>query len=228
MANYSRPLWDTPRFFNSWNDTNFIFLLPAGQALQKEWHTFVAELLSRRFQWCLAREMEAGSGRVLTALHGLEIFKNYFMCVRLCTGVVCVCVCVCGPPFTCWCSVHFPLKRTQPPEIKINKTVLLRERKRHTAHRVASARYAVLVRGGTYPGAGGYLPWWGVPTLVGGTYPGGGYLPWWEGGTYPGGRGVPILVGGGYLPWYPIQTWEGRYPPTLPEGRYPPNPDLGR
>ena len=82
---------------------------------------------------------------------------------------------------------------------------------------------------------GGYLPWWGVPTLVGGTYPGGGYLPRW-GGTYPGGGylpwwGVPTLVGGtypgggGYLPW-----WGGTYPsggvPTLVGGtylgRYPP------
>ena len=38
---------------------------------------------------------------------------------------------------------------------------------------------------------GRYLPWWGVPTLVGGTYP--------SGGTYPGG-GVPTWLGG-YLPW---------------------------
>ena len=63
-----------------------------------------------------------------------------------------------------------------PINLKSNKTVLLRERKRHTARRVASTRHAVLAGGG-----GG-----GVPTLVGGgTYPGGG------GGTYPG---------GGYLP----------------------------
>ena len=44
----------------------------------------------------------------------------------------------------------------------INKTVLLRERKRHTARRVASTRYAVLGGGGggTYLGwgGGGYLP----------------------------------------------------------------------
>ena len=42
-----------------------------------------------------------------------------------------------------------------------NKKVLLRERKRHSACRIASTRYAVLVGGG-----GG-----GVPALVG------GYLP---------------------------------------------------
>ena len=48
----------------------------------------------------------------------------------------------------------------------------MRERKRHTARHVASARHAVPVGGGvvTYPGEGGYLPWWG-------------YLLWW-GGTY--------------------------------------------
>ena len=51
----------------------------------------------------------------------------------------------------------------------------------------------------------------GVPTLVGGTYPGGGYLPWW-GGTYSGG-GVPSL-GGGYLLW-------GRVPTLGEEGTYP-------
>ena len=79
-----------------------------------------------------------------------------------------------------------------------NKKVLLHERKRHTAHRVAS-------------------PWWGVPTLAGGvptlaggvpTMAGGGYLPWlggtyfgWGGGTYLGqGGGVPTLAGG-YPPW---------------------------
>ena len=51
-----------------------------------------------------------------------------------------------------------------------NKKVLLRERKRHTAHHVASPW------GDTYLG-------WGVPTLVGGPTLAGGYLPW-PGGTY--------------------------------------------
>ena len=41
-------------------------------------------------------------------------------------------------------------KNKRKTEMIFNKKVLLRERKRHTAHRVASARYAVMV--------GGYLP----------------------------------------------------------------------
>ena len=51
----------------------------------------------------------------------------------------------------------------------VNKKVLLRERKRHTARRVASARYAALSSGwGGYP-----IPGWGVPQsgLDGGWYP---------------------------------------------------------
>ena len=76
-----------------------------------------------------------------------------------------------------------------------NKKVLLRERKRHTDRRVASARYAVPVGGGV-PTLGGGVPTLvgGVPTLVGG----GGYLPW-TGGTYSGGGGT-YPGGGGYLP----------------------------
>ena len=92
-----------------------------------------------------------------------------------------------------WCS-----------KLQLNKIVLLRERKRHTARRVASP----------WPGGGGgtYVAWEstylsrGVPTLDGGTYLGGGwYLPWpdrylpWLGGTYLG-QGTPTLAGG-YLPW---------------------------
>ena len=44
----------------------------------------------------------------------------------------------------------------------LNKKVLLRERKRHTAHPVASARYAALSNG--WMGGGGYpiQSWWGV------------------------------------------------------------------
>ena len=94
--------------------------------------------------------------------------------------------------------------------------VLLRERKRHTARRVASTRHAVPVGGGggvpTLVGGylpwwwwGGYLPWWwGVPTLVGGTYHGGG-VPTMV-------VGVPTQVGGTYL---------GRYPPCQDLSRYP-------
>ena len=60
--------------------------------------------------------------------------------------------------------------------IRNNKKVLLRERKRHTARRVASVHCAD-------------LPWLGgVPTLAGGRGPG-GYLPW--SGSVPTLAGVP-------------------------------------
>ena len=79
----------------------------------------------------------------------------------------------------------------------------LPECKRHTAHRIASARHAVLVAG-TYSG-GGYLPWWG------GTYSGGG--------TYPG-RGVPTLVGG--VPTMVVGQYLPRWGGTYPRGGYLP------
>ena len=96
-------------------------------------------------------------------------------------------------------------------KILSDKTVLLRERKRHTARRVASTHSVVLGGGGGVPTLVG-----GVPTLVrgeylpcwGGTHPGGGGVPTLVGGTYPGG-GVPTLVGGTYLGTYP--------PPSRPE-----------
>ena len=75
----------------------------------------------------------------------------------------------------------------------VNKKVLLRERKRHTANRTASVHCADLSwLGSTYPGLG-------VPTLARE-----GYLPW-PGGTYPGWEGVPALVRG-YLPWPRVPT----------------------
>ena len=121
----------------------------------------------------------------------------------------------------------------------LNKTVLLRERKRPTARLVARG-------GGTYLGRG-YLPW--VPSVL--TWPGGtylchrvptlghpmswpvqGYPPWgtpiltWPGGTYlgvsphpdlPGGTylGVPhVLTCPGYVPWGThVLTWPGEYLP---------------
>ena len=110
----------------------------------------------------------------------------------------------------------------------IKKKVLLRERKRHTARGVASARYAVLSngkgRGVTHPvmmvggtpsshGRGGDTPsshggGWGVPhpDLAGGTPP--PSRPCW---------GIPLVP--------PIQTWDG-VPPTPGMG-YPHHPDLG-
>ena len=83
-------------------------------------------------------------------------------------------------------SVH--AKNFYMTEISHNKKVLLREHKRHTARRVASARYAVLSNGGggtpSSHGGGGYpiQSWWG------GTPSSPDW--WWEGG-------------------YPIQSWLG-------------------
>ena len=127
-------------------------------------------------------------------------------------------------------------KLIRSPNYLTNKKVFLCERKKHTAHCVASP----------YLYWRGYLPWWlrvtylgcwgggvptlvagGVPTLVargyylgwGGTYLDQGYLPW-LGGTYLGQRvtyldqevptlvGVPTLAGGTYL-------GQGRYLPWL-------------
>ena len=84
------------------------------------------------------------------------------------------------------------------------KKVLLRERKRHTARRVASARYAALSNGG---GAGGYpiQSWWGE----GGTP----IQSWW--GVPKGTTHHPDLARG--YPGYPptIHTWTG-VPPHHP------------
>ena len=118
-------------------------------------------------------------------------------------------------------------------KIMIHKKVLLRERKRYTARRVASARYAALSNGG---GGGEGLP---HPLLDRG-YPiqswlGGGEYPiqsWLEGVTplsrpgmgYPPIQtwdGVPLCpdLGWGTLPGQldgipPIQTWDGVPPPS--------------
>ena len=104
-------------------------------------------------------------------------------------------------------------------EIKLllNKKVLLRERERHTACRVASTCYAALVKGTPHSGI---RHGWGVPpSQVGGTsfpgggtpFPGRGYpLPRW--GTPGPWKGVPLPgPGKGYPPstW----TWEGGTPP---------------
>ena len=76
--------------------------------------------------------------------------------------------------------------------IIINKKVLLRERKRHTAHCVASP-----YRGGTYLGCGG-----DTHLCQGVTYLGWGYLPW-PGGTH---------LCRGYLPWLGLPTLAGVLP----------------
>ena len=127
-----------------------------------------------------------------------------------------------------------------------NKKVLLRERKRHTAHHVASARYAALCNGGRgYPISGRGYPISGkgypVQCLGRGGYPipgVGGYpisglgrgvpqVQTWDGvpphlrwGTPPDLRwGLP-----GNLGTLPTRTWDGVPPPHLDLGRgmYPP------
>ena len=122
-----------------------------------------------------------------------------------------------------------------------NKKVLLRERKRHTARRVACNRYADLSRGGTPSQVWGGTPshvWAGVPNPMSGQgYPipcPGGYPIPCRGGTPSQVQGVPHLRFGGYtipcpggypipcLGGYPIsilgvgypdQTWDGVPPP---------------
>ena len=79
-----------------------------------------------------------------------------------------------------------------------NKKVLLRERKRHTARRVASPW---LGGGGYLSWPGGYLPWGTLhPDLAGGNYLG-------QGDTYLG-WGVPTLARGVPTLGYPL-SWPG-------------------
>ena len=130
-------------------------------------------------------------------------------------------------------------------QYSINKKVLLRERKRHTARRVVSTPSVVLPYptrryppgGVPDPGTppGGYLTWvppWGVPDL--GTPPGED-LTWVPppGGTWPGypPRGVPDpgTPPGGYLTWVPRGVPDLGTPPGGYLTRVPPGgvPDLG-
>ena len=110
-----------------------------------------------------------------------------------------------------------------------NKKVLLCERKRHTARRVASTCCAGLVGGGRrgtpwrgVPPAGG-TPWWGVPPARGSTPAGGvpllGYPPVSWMGYPPPGKGYPPSAG-----WGTPHLW--RVPPCLGRG-YPPPPLAG-
>ena len=87
-----------------------------------------------------------------------------------------------------------------------NKKILLRERKRHTARRVASACYADLLgRGVPHLRSGGEpISGWGVP------HPRVGGVP------HPRVGGVPPRPGMGYPP-----------PPTPDLGWATPNPDMG-
>ena len=134
------------------------------------------------------------------------------------------------------------LGETTHAESIFNKKVLLRERKRHTARRVASTRYAALsnpdlVGGGTpsRPGQGGVPPTH-HPDLVGGGTPG---IPTPTIQTWSGGLPHPDLAWGGTLGTpqtgmeYP-PTWDGVLPldlgwgtPHLDLGWVPPYLDLG-
>ena len=120
-----------------------------------------------------------------------------------------------------------------------NKRVLLRERKRHTARRVAKQVLAMLggvsgLGGYPIPGLGGYPipgPGRGVPhprSRKGGTpsqVREGGYpIPGPGGVPVPGLGGYPILTWLGYPPG---QTWDGLPPLPRPEMGYPPYIDLG-
>ena len=100
-----------------------------------------------------------------------------------------------------WNDVQF-LKKTRKQKhnsiFLFNKKVLLRERKRHTAHRVASARYAALSNGD-----GGYSRYPPTPSR-----PGWGTPP-----RNPDLAGVPST----------IQTWLGHPPsPSRPDWGTPP------
>ena len=110
-------------------------------------------------------------------------------------------------------------------ETLLNKTVLLRERKRHTARRVASTPYVVLtgnppppparVPPPSWPGWGGY-PAGGVPDQ--GTPPARvpppGRVPPWAG--YPPARVPPPQLDLARYPPPPLDL--AGYPPRLPHG----------
>ena len=129
-----------------------------------------------------------------------------------------------------WC--FFYLLQIHRMKHSSNKKVLLRERKRHTARRVASARYdgggggtpSQVQRGYPVPGPGREVP---HPRSREGT------LSQLRGGTpsRPGwGEGVPpsIQTWDGVIPPWPDLGW-GTPPPARPRMGYPHLPqDLGR
>ena len=98
--------------------------------------------------------------------------------------------------------VPYRLDENSSSYLKItwNKKVLLRERKRHTARRIASAHPAAVLAGG----GGGEYPW---PVLAGG---GGTSVLSWLGGTqvlsWPGEYPSPVLAGGKGTP---VLSWLG-------------------
>ena len=103
----------------------------------------------------------------------------------------------------------------------INKKVLLRERKRHTARRVVTTPSVVLT---------GYLPdLAGGGTLPG--YPTTGYPPGREPPQAGPGRVPPVLTWpGGYPTWVPLWAGypPGKVPPLAAPGRVPPPPQVDR
>ena len=103
-------------------------------------------------------------------------------------------------------------------EIRTNKKVLLRERKRHTARRVSSARYA---------GGGTPSQVQGVPRPRSGGVP----CPRFQGVSHPRSGGYPVPGLGGYpIPGsrgYPIPGL-GEYPIPGLDGGGVPHPDLVR
>ena len=124
--------------------------------------------------------------------------------------------------------------------IFVNKKVLLREHKRHTARRVASARFAdwggvphpILDGGGVPSTPRPRSGWRGTPSNLGrGACPrsgrgGGGYpIQSWTGGYPPSAEwDTPNQTWDGVPP---IQTWDGVPPQSRPGMGYPPSPDLG-
>ena len=94
-----------------------------------------------------------------------------------------------------------------PPELHKNKTVLLREHKRHTDHHLSSTPCAVLYWGGGVPQVD--APWLGYPPVL----------------TWPG--GLP-RVGAPLAGVPPILTWPGGYPRRVPPWLGYPHPDLAR
>ena len=106
-----------------------------------------------------------------------------------------------------------------------NKKVLLRERKRHTARRVASARYADLsgggvprsMSGGVCHSRSGGVP---HPRSRGGGYP----IPYLGGYPVPCVRGVPHPRSGGYPGYPPSYRPDWGTPHLRPEMGYPPSP----
>ena len=103
----------------------------------------------------------------------------------------------------------------------INKKVLLRKRKRHTARRVASARSMLCCPG--YPLYHPDLVGGGVPGVPPPSKPGSvTHLPSQECGSPP----PTIHTWLGYIPT--IQTWPGYPPPPPQEWGTPHHPDLAR